>query len=364
LKFGIRWYQIQIHGYGGNRMSLGHRVVQIGLCASIFAIALTGTTGSSLPLQIVQPFTANCGTDDEIPAKDRAAADQAAMQFVKDALGPDPAMAYSLFTPDAKTNLTSEKFVAMFKQSIQPMAPFNNLHVAHTYFAKVSGGTQAQQVICGIISSPKTWVAVTAKPGPTQAHVVVEGETLNNSWVFVLWLIPTEGSWQVQYVQALPSALVGRSSGDLQDMAEAEKKKNHIFNAYILYATANQLVARGPFFQLGILPEIQQNLSALQVPRELKGRPPFTWQFGQASFKVLNVGALGVNKKIYLKIDQELESWAADKDADDKNHELISAFAKAFPEYTDVFSGLVVRAHERAGPRGFGTVTENDLTGK
>jgi hypothetical protein len=103
---------------------------------------------------------------------------------------------------------------------------------------------------------------------------------------------------------------------------------------------------------LGIRPEIQQQLSASQVSRELQGAPPFTWQFGQASFKVLNVGALGVNKKIYLKIDQELESWAADKDADEKNHELISAFAQAYPEYKDAFSGLVVRAHEGGGPRG------------
>jgi hypothetical protein len=364
LNFNIRWYQMPIEPCGGILVSLWHRPVQIGLCTCISAITLVGTIGGYSPPQAIQPFTSTCGTDDEIPAKERAAADQAAMQFVQDALGPDPATAYALFTPDAKMNLTLEKFVTMFKQSVQPMAPFKNLHVAHTYLAKVPGGTQAQQVICGIISSPKTWVAVTAKPGPTQAHVILEAETLNNSWVFVLWLIPNEEAWLVQYVQALPSGMVGRSSEDLQNMAEAEKQKNHIFNAYILYAAAGQLAARGPFFQLGILPEIQENLSALRVPRELKGPPPFTWQFGQASFKVLNVGALGVNKKIYLKIDQELQPWAADKDADDKNHELISAFAKAFPEYKDVFSGLVVRAHEHGGPRGFGTVIENDLTGK
>ena len=273
-------------------------------------------------------------------------------------------LAYSVFTADAKTTLTSERFVTMFKQGVQPMAPFKDLHVAHTYFAKLSGGSQPQQVICGTISSPKTWVAVTAKPGPSQAHVILEGETLNNTWTFVLWLIPDGGIWRVQYVQALPTAIVGKTSEDLQDMAGIEKQKKHIFNAYILYASAMQLTGRGPFFQLGIQPEIQKSLSTLQVPSELRGPAPFTWQFGQASFKVLNVGALGINKKIYLKIDQELESWTADKDADAKNHELISAFAKSYPEYTDAFSGLVVRAHERGGIRGFGTVVENELTGK
>jgi hypothetical protein len=345
-------------------MSVGHRTMKIGLCGFIAVIALVGTISRSSPLQTIQPFTASCGTDDEIPPKDRAAADQVAMQFVQDALGPDPASAYSIFTTDAKTDLTSEKFVVLFKQSVQPRGPFNDLRVAHTYFAKVSGGTQAQQVICGTISSPKTWVAVTAKPGLTQAHVIVEAQTFNNTYAFVLWLMPDQESWRIQYVQTVPTAMVGKSSEDLQNMAEAEKKKNHTFNTFILYAAAMQFTGRGPFFQLGIQPEIQKDFSALQPPHELQGPAPFTWQFGQASFKVLNVGALGVNKKIYLNIDQELEPWAADKDADVKNHELISAFAKTYPEYKDVFSGLVVRAHERGGPRGFGTVVENELTGK
>jgi hypothetical protein len=343
-------------------MNLWHRAGQVATCGCIAATALIGPVSFGSPVQTIQPFTASCGTDDEIPAKDRAPDEHWAILCVKSALESHPDTAYSVLTSEAKTNFTSDKFVAMFRQSIQPMAPFNDLHVAHTYFAKVSGGTQPQQVICGIISSPKTWVAVSAKPGLTQAHVIVEAETLNNTWAFVLWLMADEGIWRIQYVQAVPTAIVGRSSENLQNMADVEKKKNHIFNAYILYATAMQLAARGPFFQLGIQPEIQKDLSALQAPRELQGRPPFTWQFGQTSFKVLNVGALGISKKIYLQVDQELESWVSDKDADERNHELISAFAKAYPEYKDAFSGLVVRAHERGGTRGFGTVAENEFT--
>jgi hypothetical protein len=194
--------------------------------------------------------------------------------------------------------------------------------------------------------------------------VIVEAETSNNSWAFVLWMIPDDGIWHVQYFQAVPVATVGKTSEDLQHMADAEKQKNHNFNAFILYVTALQLAGRGPYFQLGILPEIQEKLGTLQRPRELQGSAPFTWQFGEASFKVLNVAPIGVNTKMYLQIDQELEAWAADKDADDKNHALISAFSKAYPEFKDVFSGVVVRAHERGGTRGFGTVVENELTAR
>jgi hypothetical protein len=102
----------------------------------------------------------------------------------------------------------------------------------------------------------------------------------------------------------------------------------------------------------------------LKTPLVLQGRLPFDWQFGQASFKILNVGPIGVSEKIYLQIDQEIESWADDRDADKKNHELISAFSNAYPEYKYSFAGLVVRAHERGGNRLFGTVSKTDAATK
>jgi len=71
-----------------------------------------------------------------------------------------------------------------------------------------------------------------------------------------------------------------------------------------------------------------------------------------------------VSQKVYLKIDHEIEPWATDKDADKKNHELISAFSSSYPEYKHTFAGLVVTAHERGGMRGYGTVSENDAATK
>jgi hypothetical protein len=314
--------------------------------------------------QSIEPFAASCGTDDEILSKDRVAANQLAVEFVQNALGPNPEGAYSVFTADAKGNLSSEKFVAMFKQGIQKMGPFKNVQVAHTYLAKVTGGSQEQRVVCGNLSSPKGWVAVNVKPGPAQAHVIVEAQTLDNTWAFVLWLLPEQGIWRVQYMQMMASAMVGKTAEDLQRMAELERKKNHNFNTYILYATALQLAARGPFFQLGIQQEIQSGSENLKVPNDLQGQPPFVWQFGQFSFKVLNVGAIGVGQRLYLQVDHEIEPWSNDKDADKINNDLISGFAKGYPEYKDVFAGLVVRAHERGGNRGFGTVLENDAAPK
>jgi hypothetical protein len=345
-------------------MGKAGRTVQSGLSICLAAIVPLLPLARSSRLQSIQPFAASCSTDDEISSKDHAAVERMAIEFVQNALGPNPEIAYSVFTAEAKENINSEKFVAMFKSGIQRMGPFTNLHVARTYLAKVTGGSQEQRVICGNLSSPEGWVAVNTKPGPAQAHLLVEGQTLNNTWTFVLWLLPEQGNWRVQYFQVMASAIVGKTAEDLQRMAESERRKNHNFNAYILYATALQLAGRGPFFQLGIQQEIQNGSEKLEPPRVLQGRPPFDWKFSQSSFKVLNVGPIGVGQKLYLQVDHEIEPWADDKDADKTNHNLISAFAKGYPEYKDVFAGLVVRAHERGGDRGFGTVFENDAATK
>jgi hypothetical protein len=147
-------------------------------------------------------------------------------------------------------------------------------------------------------------------------------------------------------------------------MAEAEREKRHDFNAFILYTAALQLADRGPFLQLGIRPEIEKEIGEARRPDSLRGQPPFSWDFGPLTFKVLNVGPVGVGGKIYLLINHEIEPWAEDKEADKKNRELIVAFGRTYPEYKDFFAGLVVRAHEHGGTRGFGTVDENQGSSK
>jgi hypothetical protein len=345
-------------------MRVSDRAVQIGFSVCLTAVIVFLSPGCNSLSQSLQPLISSCKSDGEISANDLAAVDKVAIEFVQNALGPNPETAYSTFTAEAKGSVNSEKFVAMFKQGVQPNGPYKNLRVAHTYLAKVTGGTREQRVVCGNLSRPEGWVAVNAKPGPAQAHVIVEAQTLNNTWAFVTWLLPEQGIWHVQYTQATVTAMVGKNADDLQQTAESELHENHNFNAYILYAAASQLAARGPFFQLGIQPEIQKSLESLKPPPTLQGQPPFEWQLGKSVFKVLNVGPIGVSQKIYLKIDYEIPPWADDKDADKKNHELISAFSNAYPEYKHAFAGLVVTAHERGGNRGYGTVSENDVAAK
>ena len=335
-------------------LSIKHNLVRTCVLSLVYLTPFLASC--QMPLQ---PFVTSCKADEQIPTKDREAIGQVVLTFVQDAIGPNPSAAYALFTQDAKTTVPEGSFVDSFQNGIKPMGPFRDLRTVHTYMAKVTGGSQPQRVICGNLSSSSTWVSVNVKPGPAEGYAVVEGQTVNNSAAFILWLIMQDDKWHVQYVQYAVTSMVGKSSEDLEKMAVAENEKHHNFNAFLLYATALQLSDRGPFFQLGIRQDIEDASQAAQRPAILQGQPPFGWNFEKSTFKVLNVGLIGVGGQVYLKIDHEIEQWKADREADRKNRELIARFGKAYPEYRDAFAGLVVTAHERGGNRGYGTVDTN-----
>ena len=130
----------------------------------------------------------------------------------------------------------------------------------------------------------------------------------------------------------------------------------------ILYATANQLAYRGPNFSLGISQEIRRESEDLDLPTEIQGPAPFTWQFGNGTYKVLNISPIGVGGKIYLTITQETEPWPDDQAPERHNQALIAEFRQAFPEYAAVFAGLVVGAREPGGNRIYRTVDASEET--
>jgi len=295
-----------------------------------------------------------CTADDEIPAPERGAIEKAALQMVQTILAGHFDAAYAELTPDAQQAVPLDKFVAVSKQETKSVGTDSNLRVARTYLLTGTVGTDSR-IVCGTLAQPQDWVSVAAKANVKQAHVVVEAQTKNNRWSFILWLISMP-EWRVQYGWLAVSDVAGKSSQDLWDLARAEQKQKHDFNAAILFISANQLADRGPNFQLGIQPGIQDDLKKQTVPAIIAGQAPFTWKLGAETFKVLHVGPVGVDGKLYLSIAQELPVWSGDSEADATNRKLIHEFADAVPEFSAVFAGFVVEAYDENRDRGYRTV--------
>jgi len=70
------------------------------------------------------------------------------------------------------------------------------------------------------------------------------------------------------------------------------------------------------------------------------------------------LNTLALSGKRYLVIIHEVDQWKDTKEIEQRNKNLISTFAKRFPEYPDVFGGLVAEATVRGGNNGWRTVQE------
>lgn len=305
-----------------------------------------------------------CHTDEEITADDRAPVERAALEFAQRLLGNDPASAYPKLAAETRRTASRESFVGLAEKAMKPFA-LKDLRVAHIYVLTTTAvGNSTQQTYCSTVargdtSKPEGRVYVTEKMIPKQAYVVLEADAINNTFGFVLWLEPEDDEWRILHFQFQPITMAGKSADDIWSLARREEGQQHGFNAYVLSLTALQLAARGSNFHLGIEGEMQRKLRQLERPAALAGPPPFAWQLGSETFRVLNVSPIGIAGKLYLVISHEIESWSGDQDADRHNRRLIAGFREAHPEYSSAFAGLVAEAHEHGSAHGYRTVFEN-----
>ncbi|HTW78721.1 MAG TPA: hypothetical protein VME23_04150 [Terracidiphilus sp.] len=303
------------------------------------------------------PFAFSCADDEHISAGTRDSVDSVAQHFAERLLGQDPALAYDMMSDAGKQQVTREQLSAQMAALVQQFEP-TNLQVQHTYLIDIKGKSPGR-VVCATDSSKSTeWESLSATDVPEQAHVLLSADTRNNKIVFAVWLVSEQGAWKVQSIWMNVATLADKGSEQLLELARAQKKKDHMFNAALLYAAAGQTANRGPNIQLGVANDIAEEASQLSLPIELQGQPPFTWKTPDGTFQVMNVGPIAVGGKIYVMIQHEAPAWPNDKAADELNKKLLAYFKGRFPEYTDLFSGVVVRVHERGGSHGYGTVED------
>ena len=336
-----------------------------GAVLALVVVAVVVGAGYTLGWRIThQPMTASCIADDAIDAGTRRALEKAALGFVDAASGANPIDAYAMLAADTKGAVSPDKFLAAMRPSLEAIAPIGDAHVVHTYFVRAprDGGAR-QRVICGNLDQPDRWVAVTAKPIPEQAHLIVDATAKGGHWSFTLWLVP-EAGWRVEGFNVAAAAMGGRTLDQMVAAARAQRDLHHDFNAVLLYGAASRLASRGNDMQLGLESDIQGQLGKLPIPAYLQGKPPLNWKIGDNTYRVENVGAAGVGDKLYLAITQELSPWHDDNDADTRNRTLIRDFVKAVPEYSSAFAGLIVMARDETGAHGYRTIATNKAEAK
>ncbi|MBZ5634892.1 MAG: hypothetical protein LAO55_17355 [Acidobacteriia bacterium] len=280
----------------------------------------------------------------------------AAMNFVDALFRGDSASAFSDLSRDLRLKLGSEGLAEKIR-TIQQFEP-TNATVQHTYLIRV-GEHPVDHVVCASkLLAPSQWVSLNITNVPEQAHVLMSADAPNNRLAVTVWILRENNEWKVRGFWVNVAALAGQDSAKLWENARQQKQRMHSFNAALLYVAALQLVNRGPDLQMGIAQIITEDMNHTVAPPELQGPPPFSWRDGDKSWKILSVGPMAVGGKVYVAISHEVPEIQTDSEVDGWNKELLTYFKNRFPEYSDVFAGVVIRAHERGTNRKFGTVEQ------
>ena len=302
--------------------------------------------------------TATCIEDASIDATTKQNIDSVAMGFAQTFFAPKPSAPSDLFTDDVTTNTTRQQLYELFATEIIHFEPTNIL-LQHTYFLKLKGDSPGRLTCTADVSKSADSVSLTAKNVPEQAHVLISAETINNKMALTVWLIPEKGKWKVQSFWMNLSSMADKDTVQLWELARAQRHAGHGFNAALLYAAALQTAYRGSDYQLGITEAISDDMSQFKAPVEVQCQPPFIWKDGESIYKIMQVGPIAIGGKLYVAIGHEVAPWQNDEQVDGWNRVLITYFKRQFPEYSDVFSGIVIRAYERRSNRGYGTVEDS-----
>lgn len=297
----------------------------------------------------------SCGQDNHISAPQRQAIDSAALHFVRTLLGSDPSAAYNLMSPEGRQQVPNVHVLQQIATVLEHFKP-KGIKVQHTYIIHIHGSSPGRVVCATDLSTPGGWVSIVAANVPEQAYVVLSAQAINNQFAYTIWLVPESGTWKVQSFHDNIATLGSETSDQLWKRARAQKAERHDFNAALLYVAAFQTASRGPNFQLGIDNSIAEEMSQLPLPPEIKGRPPYDWKSSGMTFKVLSFGPIAVGGKIYVEIRYESPVWSSDSQVNGWNKKLIAYVKTHFPEYSDAFAGIVIRAHEKGTRQIFGTV--------
>ena len=325
-----------------------------GVVAIFFAtLSLTGGCRSS--------FFYNCHDSAAIDAGKKSAIATASLEFMGAVLSGDVDAAYNRFSDEAKANTPRDQFQSSL-QRFKPAGPFRNFRVERIMTVTGWGDNSKSNgvAICSKNAAhPEDATTVAIQKTQEQAYALLsaEGQNPSETWVAAVWLIPAGEKWQVHSFHATISTVLGQGPEHYLAMARAEKERGHLFNAGMLYTDAASIAARGPFYRGGIEDLIAGEAQQITQPAELRGQAPLQGPSG--SFNLLRLQTAPLKGKLYLLVAYETEQWKTPHEIEGKNLLLITTFAQRFPEYSEVFAGLVAEATARGGTNGWRTVKDN-----
>jgi len=306
-------------------------------------------------------FYYNCHDGAGIDAGKKSAIATTSLEFMRAVLSGDLDAAYNRFSDAAKANTSRDQFQSIL-QGFKQAGPFHSLQVERIMTVTGWGDNSKSNgiAICSKDAAhPEDGTTVAIQKTQEQAYALIssQGQSPAETWVAAVWLIPKADKWEVHSFNATIGTVLGQGPEHYLAMARAEKARGHLLNAGMLYSGAASIAERGPFYRTGIADVIQREAEQITLPAELRREAPLTGPAG--SFNLLHMNTIPLQGKLYLIVAYETDQWKTPQEIEGKNLQLIKTFAQRFPEYSDVFAGLVAEATVRGGTNGWRTVKDS-----
>lgn len=333
-------------------------VVVIAAGAGLAWLWRTGTPSWSWSPEVTFGF---CHANAEIPARDRAAIDEAAAGFMQEFLV-NPAAAHADMAVAARQSITPEQLTIARAQylSLGEAAP---RQISDTYFMRfVTGSRHGEPVACNYHGNPRQPDYV-ARGSTWQSAVVLLTESIHGGAAertTSVWMDHESGAWRVRGFFFTLSRFNGMGAQEFWTRARSERAAGHLLNASVLYAAAETTIDRGDFMMPSIAPDFRADMSGFAGPPEFQGDPPYAVQMGGERFNIVSMQVHGAREGTFLFIKHRLPGWSDNAAAESANRAFIESFNVAYPEWRSVFDGLIVRATRPDSNVAWGTVYFKD----
>ena len=311
--------------------------------AGVFACALLPPIPAASQPPPASVYLARCDVDNEIAVSDQDQASAAALDFARDLTSGRADQAYAALSAELQSQFSKEdmdKSAALAKSRNAS----DNIKINHIYKISVVMNSKNNLILCNSPRSADASVILSMRPEKEQYYVEIIARGPSNNWSLFIWLSPESGSLKLLGYSMNIEDISGKTSLDLENVADMQLLRGHYLNTALLYQAAEFVAQRGPNAIPTWKTDLDEQVKKFSWPEGLTGPSPRLWPVGETKIPILGLSILGLGGKLEFLVHRKPEAWPSDSEIDIENRNLISNIIKYYPELSDIFEAVIISA--------------------
>ena len=229
--------------------------------------------------------------------------------------------------------------------------------VRASYLLEAPAATPARaEFMCGVWATPGWATFGINNLPPGRFGLVIQDVTASKGKYALTVVLKQEGgAWKLAGYYSKPEEVGGHDGQWFLSKAREYKAKNANRAAWFYYLTAWDLNAPVDFMDTRALDKISDEMQSVRPADLPSADHPLTLAAGGRSYQVIYMSALPVGADLNLLVKYRVSDVSDTQRAFDDNMAVIRAIVARYPEFREVFAGVVARATEPSG-RDYGTL--------